>query len=105
LVFSLSLSFYQQATLQLIYGNVSKVLSAELFKLHGKKSIVKVNIFSIGKKKRLFSTSNILAPRRTMEVMREGAPQSNRALTRGAVRVIVSDRTGRVLYTPILEPE
>jgi hypothetical protein len=39
-----------------------------------------------------------------MEVMRESASQSNKAITPGYARVIISDRTGRVLYTPILQP-
>lgn len=40
-----------------------------------------------------------------MEVMRASAPQSQRVMTPGAVRVIVNDRTGRVLYTPILQSD
>ena len=40
-----------------------------------------------------------------MEVMRESAPQARKTMTSGSVRVIVSDRTGRVLYTPILQTD
>ncbi|UJR28768.1 hypothetical protein I4U23_009994 [Adineta vaga] len=43
------------------------------------------------------------APGRPIEIMRESSPQSNEAITSGYVRVIISDRTGRVLYTPILQ--
>ncbi len=46
----------------------------------------------------------ISAKGRPIEVMRESSPQSNKAITPGYVRVIISDRTGRVLYTPILQP-
>jgi len=46
----------------------------------------------------------ISASGRPIEIMRESSPQSNKAITPGYVRVIISDRTGRVLYTPILQP-
>ncbi|CAF1161802.1 unnamed protein product [Rotaria sordida] len=41
---------------------------------------------------------------RPIEIMRESSPQSNKRITPGYVRVIISDETGRVLYTPILQP-
>ncbi|CAF0935077.1 unnamed protein product [Rotaria sordida] len=44
------------------------------------------------------------APGRPIEIMRESSPQSNKRITPGYVRVIISDETGRVLYTPILQP-
>ncbi|CAF2515607.1 unnamed protein product [Rotaria sp. Silwood2] len=47
---------------------------------------------------------DIEAPGQPIEIMRESAPQSNKPITPGYVRVILSDKTGRVLYTPILQP-
>ncbi|CAF0898266.1 unnamed protein product [Rotaria sp. Silwood1] len=44
------------------------------------------------------------APGRPIEIMRESSPQSNKPITPGYVRVVLSDKTGRVLYTPILQP-
>lgn len=44
-----------------------------------------------------------LAPGRTVEIMRESSPQVIKTIRRGVVRVIISDQTGRVLHTPILQ--
>ena len=52
-----------------------------------------------------FKFSFFEAPGRPIEIMRESSPQSNRAITPGYVRVILSDETGQVLYTPILQSE
>ncbi len=47
---------------------------------------------------------SLLAPGRPIEVMRESSPQTKKAITPGYARVIINDKTGRVLYTPILQP-
>ncbi|CAF0951915.1 unnamed protein product [Adineta steineri] len=44
------------------------------------------------------------APGKPIEIMRLRSPQSKKPITPGYVRVILNDRTGRVLYTPILQP-
>ncbi|CAF1124066.1 unnamed protein product [Rotaria magnacalcarata] len=44
------------------------------------------------------------APGRPIEIMRDSSPQASKPITPGYVRVILSDKTGRVLYTPILQP-
>lgn len=80
--------------------------------MHGIKLIVKVCLFILKflrDEKETNFTCFIFpffqAPGRPIEIMRESSPQSNRAITPGYVRVILSDETGQVLYTPILQPE
>jgi hypothetical protein len=48
---------------------------------------------------------DILAPGKPIEIMKESSAQAKKPITPGYVRVILNDQTGRVLYTPILQPQ